>query len=85
MNVQLQRNSDKGRAVCRADYATPLYPKKLELTSSTSGDRSVGMLRSRTQATEFYDDDDDDDYYYYYLPALQPCVDLGLLHGFIVL
>jgi hypothetical protein len=31
-----------------------LYPQKLALTSLTSGGRSVGLVRSRTQATEFY-------------------------------
>jgi hypothetical protein len=30
-----------------------LYPQKLALTSLTSGCRSVGIVRSRTQATEF--------------------------------
>jgi hypothetical protein len=30
-----------------------LYPQKLALTSSTSGGRSLGIVRSRTQATEF--------------------------------
>jgi hypothetical protein len=30
-----------------------LYPQKVALTSPTSGDRSVGIVRSRTQATEF--------------------------------
>jgi hypothetical protein len=29
------------------------YTKKLALTSPTSGGRSVGIVRSRTQATEF--------------------------------
>jgi hypothetical protein len=29
-----------------------LYPQKLTLTSPTSGGRSVGIVRSRTQATE---------------------------------
>jgi hypothetical protein len=29
-----------------------LYPQKLALTSPTSGGRSVGIIRSRTQATE---------------------------------
>jgi hypothetical protein len=29
-----------------------LYPQKLVLTSSTSGGSSVGIVRSRTQATE---------------------------------
>jgi hypothetical protein len=30
-----------------------LYPQKLELTSSTSRGRSISIVRSRTQATEF--------------------------------
>jgi hypothetical protein len=29
------------------------YPQKLALTSPISGGRSVGIIRSRTQATEF--------------------------------
>ena len=36
-----------------ADYVTPLYPQKLALTSPTGGGRSVGIVRSRTKATEF--------------------------------
>ena len=35
------------------DHATPLYPQKLALTSPTGGGRSVGIVRSRTKATEF--------------------------------
>jgi len=31
----------------------PLYPQKLALTSPTGGGRSVGVVRSRTKATEF--------------------------------
>jgi hypothetical protein len=31
-----------------------LYPQKLALTSPTSGSRSVGVVRSRTQATESF-------------------------------
>jgi hypothetical protein len=31
-----------------------LYPQKLALTSPICGGRSVGIVRSRTQATEFY-------------------------------
>jgi hypothetical protein len=47
-------NRDYGRRWSRrADYATPLYPQKLALISSTSGGRSVGMVRSRTQAPEY--------------------------------
>ena len=32
---------------------TQLYPQKFELTSPTGGGRSVGIVRSRTKATEF--------------------------------
>jgi hypothetical protein len=31
----------------------PLYPQKLAITSPTSGGRSVGIVRSRTQTMEF--------------------------------
>jgi hypothetical protein len=44
-------NRDYGRKGS-ADHATPLYPQKLALTSPTSGDRSIGIVRSRTEATE---------------------------------
>jgi hypothetical protein len=36
-----------------ADHASPLYPQKLALTSPTGGGRFVGIVRSRTKATEF--------------------------------
>jgi len=36
-----------------ADHVTPLYPQKLALTSLTGGGRSVGIVPSRTKATEF--------------------------------
>jgi len=36
-----------------ADHVTPLYPQKLALTSPTGGGRSVGIVPSRTKATEF--------------------------------
>ena len=36
-----------------ANPVIPLYPQKLALTSPTGGGRSVGMVRSRTKATEF--------------------------------
>ena len=35
-----------------ADHVTTLYPQKLALTSPTGGGRSVGIVRSRTKATE---------------------------------
>ena len=36
-----------------ADHVTPLYPQKLALTSPNGGGRSVDIVRSRTEATEF--------------------------------
>jgi hypothetical protein len=42
-------NRDYGR---RIDHVTPLYLQKLALTSPTSGDRSVGIVRSQAQAAE---------------------------------
>jgi hypothetical protein len=35
-----------------ADHATPSNPQKLALASSTSGGRSVCIVRSRIKATE---------------------------------
>jgi len=37
-----------------ADHVTPLYPQELALTSPTGGGRSVGIVRVRTKATEFF-------------------------------
>ena len=37
-----------------ADHVTPLYPQKLALNSPTGGGRSVGIVRVRTKATEFF-------------------------------
>jgi hypothetical protein len=45
-------NRDYGLGIRRADHATHLYPQTLALTSPTSGGRSVGLVRSRTKATE---------------------------------
>ena len=36
-----------------SDHVTPLYPQKLALTWPTGGGRSVGIVRVRTEATEF--------------------------------
>jgi hypothetical protein len=38
-----------------ADHEAPPYPQKWALTSQTSGGRSVGIVRSLTQATELLD------------------------------
>jgi hypothetical protein len=46
---------NKERDVLFKNNLLDVYPQKLELTSPTSGGRSVGIVRSRTQATEnFY-------------------------------
>jgi hypothetical protein len=37
----------------RADYATPLCPQKLTVTSPASGVLSAGIVRSRIQTAEF--------------------------------
>jgi hypothetical protein len=50
MNIENQDYDRMG--IHRADYATPFYPQKLALTSSTSGGRSVGIVLSRTKTTE---------------------------------
>jgi hypothetical protein len=42
----------RSQRIHRTDHASPLYPQKLALTSPTSGGRSVGIVRSQTQATE---------------------------------
>jgi hypothetical protein len=43
---------DNFAGIRRTDHATPFYPQELALTSPTSGGRSVGIVRSRTKATE---------------------------------
>jgi hypothetical protein len=53
----LERKSSSGLEYARGDTSRwprgTLYPQKLALTSPTSGGRSVGIVRSRIQATEF--------------------------------
>jgi hypothetical protein len=39
--------------ISRADHTTHLHSQKVALTSPTSCGRSVGIVRSRTKATEF--------------------------------
>jgi hypothetical protein len=43
---------DTAVGIRHSDHVTHLYPQKLALTSPTSGGRSVGIVRSRTKATE---------------------------------
>jgi hypothetical protein len=40
--------------ICHSIINGTLYPQKLAITSPTSGDRSVGIVRSRTQTMEFF-------------------------------
>jgi hypothetical protein len=47
-------NRDYGRRRSITLGMTPLYPQKLALTSPTSSGRSVGIVHSRTQATDTY-------------------------------
>jgi hypothetical protein len=56
----LERNSGSGLEIREYGRRDPsrlprgsLYPQELALTSQTSGGRSVSIVRSRTQATEF--------------------------------
>jgi hypothetical protein len=42
----------KWKSLWFTDHATPLYPQTMTLTSPTSGGRSVGIVLSRTKATE---------------------------------
>jgi hypothetical protein len=39
--------------ICHTDHVAPSICRKFSLTSLASGGRSVGIVRSRTQATEF--------------------------------
>jgi hypothetical protein len=48
LEIREYGRGDPSRWPCDA-----LYPQKLALTSLTSGGRSVGIVRLRTQATEF--------------------------------
>jgi hypothetical protein len=60
--VKLFQRKNRGSGLERWEYGRRdpsrwrcgiLYPKMLALTSLTSGSRSVGIVRSRTQATDF--------------------------------
>ena len=63
-----------------ADHVTPLYPQKLALTSPTGGGRSVGIVRSRTKATEFGDITSDTMVIRLAYDMTQPCFLKGSSH-----
>jgi hypothetical protein len=50
---KIEEKRDYGRKGS-ADYVKPSIRKKLALISLTSGGRSIDIVRSRTQATEFF-------------------------------
>ena len=50
----VQKTEINGRGDRCGDHVTPLYPLKVALTSPTGGGRSVGIVLSRTKATEFF-------------------------------
>jgi hypothetical protein len=50
--IQSRKSRLQPWGIC-ADYPIPLYPQKLALTSLSSGGRSIGIVPSWTQATEF--------------------------------
>jgi hypothetical protein len=49
------QNREYGRRDPSSRPRDTFYPQKLALTSPTSGGRSIGIVPSRTQATEFLD------------------------------
>jgi hypothetical protein len=51
-SVSSLETREYGRRDRRADYATPLYPQKLG-TNFADKRRSLGIVSSRTEATEF--------------------------------
>jgi hypothetical protein len=49
----VKKTENTAVGIRHADHAAPFYPQKLAITSPTSGGRSVGIVRSRTQTMEF--------------------------------
>jgi hypothetical protein len=52
-SVSGQKIREYGRRDPSRSPRDSIYPQKLALTSSKSGGRSLGIVRSRRQATEF--------------------------------
>jgi hypothetical protein len=51
--VPVSKTEDTAVGIRHADHVAPSIRKKLAITSPTSGGRSVGIVRSLTQAMEF--------------------------------
>jgi hypothetical protein len=51
--VPVYKTENTAVGIRHADHATLFIRKKLAITSPTSGGRSVGIVRSRTQTMEF--------------------------------
>jgi hypothetical protein len=51
--VPIYKSEITAGGIRHADHVARLYPQKLAPTSLTSGGRLVGIVHSRTQATEF--------------------------------
>jgi hypothetical protein len=50
----VQKTESMAVGIRHADHVAPSILKKLAITSPTSGGRSVGTVRSRTQTMEFF-------------------------------
>jgi hypothetical protein len=48
------KTENKALGIRDADHVAPSIRKKLAITSPTSGGRSVGVVRSRTQTMDFF-------------------------------
>jgi hypothetical protein len=54
VTATVQKTENMSVGFCRSDHVTPPLYAKLSLSSPTIGGRSVGVVRSRTQVTEFF-------------------------------
>jgi hypothetical protein len=50
----VQKTENTAVGIRHADHVAPFYPLKLAISSPTSGGRSVGIVRSRTQTTDLF-------------------------------
>jgi hypothetical protein len=48
----VKKTENMAVGILRANHALPLYPLQLALTSPTSSGRLIGIVLSRTEATE---------------------------------